>query len=452
MQKLSKYGYGFQIKVLTSLVTDVGFSSRIFDILQPDYFESDALVWITEVTLKYYQTYHTLITMDALSVEVEGIDDGDLKADVVKSLRDIYQNVESTDLQFVKESTIEFCRNQELQFAIMDSVDLIKTGKFEEIKKRIDDALKKGEDTNVGLDYLTEIDERYEGMARSPITTGFPVIDDYTQGGLSAGELGIVVGPGGSGKSWVLSTMCANAMLAGKNTLYITLELGEAYVGVRIDCILTSMPMEQLKDNRELIKNRLSRVKGTLRIQWYPTRKLSTIGLRSLLDRLQLLGKMPDVLYLDYADLMKLNGSKVKRKDEELQELYEELRGIGGEYGIPIWSASQANRSSHGDEVEFVDASMISESMGKHFTADFMMSILRQERDKLSNTARFHIIKNRFGDDGVTLLSMMDASRGIVEIYKPKSKKHKDLEDKMAEDESNIPTNLQNKFEKFHKK
>jgi len=97
-------------------------------------------------------------------------------------------------------------------------------------------------------------------------------------------------------------------------------------------------------------------IKGTMKIEWYPTKKLSLIGLRSLLDRMTLLGEMPEILVIDYADLMKLVPSNSKRKDEELQELYEELRGIAGEYNIPIWTASQANRSSHGDEVSHVNA------------------------------------------------------------------------------------------------
>jgi hypothetical protein len=449
MQNLSRYGHGFQVKLLACLLTDVHFSSRIFDILRSEYFDSEALAWLCDVVLKYYQTYHCIATMDVLKVEIDSISDENLKAEVVKVLRESYGSVESSDLQFVKESTIEFCRNQELQFAIMDSVDMIKTGNFEGIKKRVDEALKKGEDTNVGLDYLTEIDLRYEDMARSPVTTGFPYVDFLTQGGLSGGELGIIVGPGGSGKSWVLATMCANAMIAGHKTLYITLELGEAYVGVRIDCILTSIPMNELKENREIIKNRLKRVTGSLKIQWYPTRNLSTVGLRSLLDRMSLLGEMPEVIYLDYADLMRLSSSKSKRKDEELQELYEEIRGIGGEYDIPIWSASQANRSSHADEVEFVDAGMISESMGKHFTADFMMSILRKEKDKMSDTAKFHIIKNRFGEDGVTLLSKMDTQHGVLEIYRPNSQKSRDLEDKIIENETKPDIKLKGHYEKF---
>jgi replicative DNA helicase len=450
MQKLSNYGHSFQVKLITCLLTDVKFSSRVFDLLRIEYFDSDALIWLCDTILNYYQEYHSLATMEVLKVGIDSIEDALMKEEVIKNLRDAYGFVESPDLQFIKESTIEFCRNQELQFAIMESVDLIKQGKFEAIKARIDEALKRGEDKNVGLDYLQDIDLRYEDMARSPITTGFPILDDLTQGGLSAGEIGIVVGPGGSGKSWVLTSLCTHAMLKGHKTLYITLELNEAYVGVRADCILTGISMDDLKDNRELVKNRLSRVTGEMRIQWYPTRALSLIGLRSLLDRLILLEKKPDILYIDYADLMKLTPSKNKRKDEELQELYEEIRGISGEYMIPIWTASQANRSSHDDEVEYVSAGMISESMGKHFTADFMLSILRKDSDKESHAARFHVIKNRFGPDGITLLSKMDTNHGIIEIFRPAGKKHKEMENELLDMETNPRNKLKSRYEKFY--
>lgn len=421
MQNLGRYGYGFQAKLITCLLTDVQFSSRIFDTLKAEYFDSESMSWLCNVVLRYYQTYHTLATMEVMKVEIDALDEGIFKDEVIKSLRTAYSSVEDDDLRFIKDSTIEFCKNQELQAAIMESVDLLKLGKYDEVKSRIDAAIKRGEDKNVGLDYLTQIDIRYEDMARSVIPTGFPAVDELMQGGLGGGELGIIVGPGGSGKSWILAKMCTHAMDVGHRALYVTLELAEAYVGVRMDCIMTGIDMSELKYHREQIKNRLRRVPGSMKIQWYPTRKLSVIGLRSLLDRMILLGDKPEVIYLDYADLMKLNQSSSKRKDEELQELYEELRGIAGEYQIPIWSASQANRSSHGEEVQFVAADMISESMGKHFTADFMMSILRKESDKRDNTARFHVIKNRFGEDGRTLFGTMDTSRGIIDIFRPKS-------------------------------
>ena len=449
--KLTNFGYNFQVKLITCLLTDIQFSSRVYDILKPEYFSSDELAWVCETILQYYQTYHTMATMEVLKYEIDKIDDVDKKTMIVKIIHDAITFRDGTDLVYIKESTISFCKNQELTHAIYESVELLKHGKYDDIKRLVDDALKKGDDQNVGHDYLIEVDERYEGLSRKPITTGWKVVDELMQGGLSAGELGVIVGPGGTGKSWILSKLCTSAMDAGYKCLFITLELSKEYVGIRMDCIMTNINMSELKQNRETIKNRLRMVTGDLKIEWYPTKKLSMMGLRALLDRMILLDKKPDIMFLDYADLMSVGKSSQKRKDEELQELYEELRGTGGEYQIPIWTASQANRSSHDEGVEYVSAGMISESMGKHFTADFMMSILRREREKNTNTAIFHIIKNRLGEDGVTLLSHMDTGHGIIDIFKPNGTKHKEIENLMIEDETNVKKKLTSRRDAFFK-
>lgn len=453
MQKLSHFGHEFQVKLITCLLTDYNFSSRIFDILKADYFDSQALSWLCDVILKYYQEYKAVATMPVLKHAIEFLDDPLLKEEVINVLRSAVTSGRETDLQFIKDATLEFCKIQEVKYVMIEAVDLIKDGNLEEIKVRFDRAFKKGEDQNVGHDYLNGIDQRYVTMIRHPVTTGFSYIDELTQGGLSAGELGVIVGNGGSGKSWCLSSMCAKAMESGKNALFITLELDKEVVGVRIDCIFTGIEMSQLKYNQDLIKNKLERIKmrggGTIAIEWYPSKKLSIVGVRALLDRMILLGNKPDVVYIDYADLMKLNSSKMKRKDEELQELYEELRGIAGEYRIPIWTVSQANRHSHDKETEFIGAGMIAESMGKHYTADFMMSLLRKEEDKISKTAKFHVIKNRLGEDGMSMMSRMDLKQGIIEIYKPNSAQHLQMEKNAAEGQVEVRKIMLDKHAEF---
>jgi hypothetical protein len=49
--------------------------------------------------------------------------------------------------------------------------------------------------------------------------------------------------------------------------------------------------------------------------------------------------------------------------------------------------------------------------------ADFIMSLSRKSKDKLNNTARAHIMKNRFGPDGITFPCKMDTNVGIMEVY-----------------------------------
>lgn len=443
MQKLSEYGYNFQAKLITILLTDQVFCSRVFDLLKSDYFDTDAMEWIYGVVSSYFEKYHSLATLEVMRAELESVSDTVLKQEVLRTLETAVGFSGSDDLEYIKTKVIDFCRKQELTYAITKSVDLLEKDDFEGVKLLIDSAVRKGLQPSSGIDYLTDIELRYTTGARTPIPTGFPIIDRLTGGGLSAGELGFVVGPGGHGKSWVLATISANALQLGYDVLYVSLELVESYVGIRLDSILTNYPTEVLGTMREEITRQLNTIeKGSLRIEWYPTKKLSLVGLRALIDKRILLGTKPHLLVLDYADLMQLTRRNGLRKDEALQELCEELRGLAGEYGIPIWTASQANRDSHGQEVEYVDASKIAESMGKHYTADFMISLLRKKTDVAKNRARFHVIKNRFGADALDLLASMDTSRGILTIHDPDDPATKQMTQSIVEDTVDVQSKM----------
>jgi hypothetical protein len=145
------------------------------------------------------------------------------------------------------------------------------------------------------------------------------------------------------------------------------------------------------------------------------------------MDKMILQGKKPDVVIVDYADL--LRGPAKEKRHEELEEIIEDLRGMAGEYGVPIWTASQANRSALEEDV--IGAEKIAESYGKVMVADFVISLSRKVTDKLAGTGRWHVIKNRFGPDGITLPSKMNMSNGQINIYAETSVQGKDTKKQM---------------------
>ena len=121
------------------------------------------------------------------------------------------------------------------------------------------------------------------------------------------------------------------------------------------------------------------------------------------------------MIICDYADLLLSHTNKSDSTYGEQGGVYIDLRGISGELEIPIWTASQTNRSAIDSEV--IEADKIADSYAKVMNADFIMSISRKSKDKLNNTARFHIMKNRFGPDGITFPSKMDTNTGFIEVY-----------------------------------
>jgi hypothetical protein len=159
-----------------------------------------------------------------------------------------------------------------------------------------------------------------------------------------------------------------------------------------------------------------------------------------------LIGKKPDLVIVDYADLLRGVSSK-KEMRHELESIYEDLRGVAGEYGIPIFTASQANRSAL--EQDVIEADKISESYSKIMIADFVLSLSRKVTDKIAGTGRWHIIKNRFGPDGITLPSKMNMSNGQIHIYEETSVQGKDTNKQMQTGEELLRKSLAQKYKEI---
>jgi archaellum biogenesis ATPase FlaH len=443
--KLSEYGWGFQVKVLAAMFTDRTFLQQIADIIRPDYFESDANNWLLETVLEHFREYKAPPTKDVLKVKLTNLSDNGpdsvLKAAILEQLKEVFRYMESDDLSFVKHEILNFCKNQEIKRAIMDSVNLLNMGKYDEIKTKIDSAMKAGADTNVGLDYKQDVSARYLEAARNTMTTGWDVIDDLMDGGLAPGELGVVMAPAGIGKSWLLINIGANSIRNGKNVIHYTLELNENYVGQRYDSVLTGINAQNLKNYQEDIEAKMKSIKGELTIKYYPTKSVGVMGLKAHIEKSIMLGKPPDVVVVDYADLLKVNS---KDKHEALEELYEELRGMAGEYQVPIWTATQANRSALEEDV--IEADKIASSYGKVMVSDFLMSLSRKVEDKMSGTGRGHVIKNRFGPDGITLPCKINTNNGQFQFFEPQTAQGKQTTQAMKSGETVLKKNLAQRF------
>ena len=156
------------------------------------------------------------------------------------------------------------------------------------------------------------------------------------------------------------------------------------------------------------------------------------------------------MVILDYADLLRDTGKQTREVRHALGNIYEDLRGLAGEFQIPIWTASQANRSALDEDV--IEAQKVSESYQKVMTADFVMSLSRKVEDKIGNTGRFHVIKNRFGIDGVTYPSTINTNIGLVKIHEGSSQYGKEAQNKMDNSQEFLRKELANKYNDMEKK
>lgn len=443
---LIQFGTTFQSKTLSSLLGNQRFLQTISDILEPEYFDSDANKWICKTIRDYFFEYKTTPTLEVMKVRIEEIENDILKVSVVENLKESWRYIESTDLKFVQEQTLEFCRNQVMKTAIMDSVDLIEVGQYDQIKKLVDNAMKAGQDRDLGHDYIDGIEERLNESARKTVKTGWDPIDDVMDGGLGSGELGVVVAPAGIGKSWCLQTLGSSAVKAGLNVVHYTLELNENYVGLRYDTVFSGVTTANIKFYQEDVKKKIEQLEGTLLIKYFPTKSASVQTLTSHLSQIELQGNKPDLVLVDYADILKGVGSE---KRHVLENIYEDLRGLAGEMDCPIWTASQANRSSLEEEV--IDATKVAEAYSKVMIADFVVSVSRKVEDKIANTGRFHVIKNRFGPDGITYPSSINTNIGKIDVYESTTQGGQDAQGKMDNSQEFMRKTLSEKKKMFEK-
>ena len=412
---LSKYGQSFQIKVISVLLSDIKLVDTLHEVIHTKFFEAEANKWIVEQIIDYYTQYKAIPSLDVFKVEVSKLDDKSTQKNIIEQLKQVFTSVGTDDLQYVKNEFSSFCINQNLKNVIVQSVDLLKAGNYDRINELVDKAMKVGVETDLGMDYVLDFDERTDEINRSTVPTDWDTINDLMDGGLGPGELGVVVAPSGVGKTWVLCALGAAAVRAGKTVVHYSMELSEKYVGSRYDTVFTQIPSADLPDKKSSVKDKINKLKGKLIIKYFPPKGVSPKKLEAHIEKMNAAGNKPDLIIVDYADLLLSHTNKSDSTYGEQGGVYIELRGLGGELGIPIWTASQTNRT--GIDAEVIEADKIADSYAKVMNADFIMSLSRKSKDKLSNTARMHIMKNRFGQDGITFPCKMDTNRGMLEVY-----------------------------------
>jgi replicative DNA helicase len=412
LQSIDEYGPSFQMKVISSLLTHKEFLQNINDVLSDEYFSNPAHKWVINEIIKYYEKFHTTISMDILKVEMKKLDNEVLKVSVKEQLREAYK-ADIDDLAYVQEEFSTFCKNQQLKKALLNSVDLLKAGDYDSIKYMIESAMKAGQDKNIGHEYKKDTESRYREDHRSIVPTPWDQINELIQGGLGNGDLGLIFGNPGGGKSWTLVALGGHAVKMGYNVIHYTLELSEAYTGRRYDAFFTGTSVDQLEKHKAEVETLTADLPGELIIREYPMGKTTINTIESHIKKVIDLGIQPDLILIDYIDLLSTRKRNVDRKGE-IDDIYTSTKGLARELNIPIWSVSQVNRAGAKDDI--IEGDKAAGSYDKMMITDLSLSLSRKKEDKVNGTGRLHIMKNRYGMDGLTFQVDVNTSNGHIAI------------------------------------
>jgi len=445
----SKYGRSFQEKLCQLILQDRSFCDQIGEVLDIEFLELKYLRVFVNKIYEYKEKYKTHPSIDVMISILRSELDDENEA-IQKLTRDFFVRIsradfEVTDEEYIKDTSLDFCRKQKLKEAMIKSAKLIQTSSFDEISEIVNKALKLGAENNFGYDYVEDFEERFETKTRSPVTTGWEHIDEICKGGLGIGELGVVIAPTGAGKSMALVHLGTQAVLEEKVVVHYTLELASTAIGGRYDSCITKIPLSELLSYKDDIYENIKDLKGKLIIKEYPTKSASPNTIRNHLEKLRQRGIEPNLVIVDYADLLRPNIIR-KEKRHELETIYEDLRAIAHEFKCPIWTASQTNRS--GLNAEVITMESISEAFNKCFVADFIFTISRTVKDKSTNTGRLFVAKNRNGPDGLIFPILMNTSNVSIKTYRVLDETPDELIAKSAKEQEEL---LKEKYKKFKK-
>ena len=446
----SKFGKSFQEKLVKTILFDRNFANQMEEVLDTNYLELKYLQVFVDLLFQHKQsyphpTYEAMVSV--VRTQTEDYSDSIIKQ-VIEFLARIKSNaIGDDDEEYVKEKSLDFCKKQKLKEAILKSVDLLQSQSFDQIQKVINEAMNLGADNDHGHDYHKDVLDRFEMKMRNPTSTAWEEIDSITKGGLGKRELGVVVAPTGAGKSMALAHLGAMAVVKGKTVVHYTLELADTVVGQRYDSCITGIELKNLMSMKDSIVMAVEHIPGQLIIKEYPTKSASTRTITTHLEKLKQKGINPDMIIVDYADLLKptASGFKTQELRHSLGNIYEELRGIGQVWDIPVWTASQTNRS--GLNAEVITMESISEAFSKCFVADFICSISRTIEDKTENKGRMFVAKNRNGIDGIVYPMEIDTAKVHMKVLPPDE--HSTIDAVVMKTKQEQDEHLRQKYKKF---
>ena len=417
--------------ILRNLLTNEEYTRRVLPFLVPDYFDGVYKDLFKEVA-KFVSKYNKIPTLESFKIEID--ESGKLSEENYRQGMELLPNIftpESENLDWLIERTEKWCQDRSVYNAVMESISII-DGKHATLKKNaIPDVLSKALgvsfDTNIGHDYLEQVDERYDFYHEQEERIPFDLdnFNKITKGGLPNKTLNIALAGTGVGKSLFMCHCASNILSQGRNVLYITMEMAEERIAERIDANLLNIPIDQIENlSKDMFKDKVSQInaktEGKLIIKEYPTGQANTSHFRALLNELKLKKNFkPDIIYIDYLNICA--SSRVRGLGGSIntysyvKSIAEELRGLAVEFNLPIVSATQTTRSGYSNtDVGLEDTS---ESFGLPATADLMFALISTEELEELGQMLVKQLKNRYNDPTKYKRFVIGVDRSRMKLY-----------------------------------
>ena len=405
----------FQMGLLVTMIRDYEFLKLIIEDLKPEYIDAGVgSIKLLKIINYLHSVLKKPLTIDIVrnqlhKLEKEGILT-EPQVSGMNELLDLGLQLTPSEIDYVKAAAFEFIKRQIIAQAVSESIELLEKNHLDSVYDKIISASKKTLNTgnSFGYNYVTEsVKQRYENPPRMDIwESPFPSLNKHLDGGFAKGESYTVLASTGRGKTALLCNLSTHAQKLGKNLLFITLEMSEGQISQRHDSILSGFSCSEIAGSKEmqnLLQQEISKLESGFYIKYFPANSLTINGLDNYLERFRNEVFVPDVVILDWLGLIappKAANSESKRH-ELVSEIAQEFTNLTRKYQFTGITSQQTNRSAAAQSTYSYDA--VSESFASLFSFDAVIGLGASEDAKNVGKRYLKMLKNRFGNDGVTV-------------------------------------------------
>lgn len=445
MVKVNRESFGylgadFQYRLVAQILADNRFAESIIEIVDPNYFEGNSLKHIVLTIKEAYEKDNVIPDISSLEIRLLNSISNEYDRKWAIGELDNIKKANLNDTFFIQDEGMKFCKNQELKKSIKEIQNIIDKGdysRYDECEQILKKALEHGDLKDNGVNVLENIDSVLADDFRKPIPTGIKGLDEIMDGGLSKGELAIILAPFGVGKTTMITKIANHAKDLGHNVLQIFFEDTPKIIQRKHLACWSGYDLNSLSLHKEELKQLVIQKeseKGSLRLKKFPSDGTTVPIIRQYIRKLIAQGFKPDIVLLDYIDCVQPS----KKFDDVYAgegNVMRQFETLLFEFEMAGWTAVQGNRSSIRSTV--VESDQMGGSIKKGQIGHFVVSIAKTLDQKENGTATMAILKSRFGKDGIVLEDIIfDNARIQIDMNPNKKartqgeyKKDKDKED-----------------------
>jgi replicative DNA helicase len=415
----------FEEKVVQAIIVDNHFAEQILEVVDIDLLDLKYTKKICELVINHYKKYNAFPSVSLLKSMCDAeVDNSILKKECLSYMERLENNPLNGDSGYVKDKSLMFFRTQAVKNALInDVVPKLEEENLDEILPVIQQAINKGSSRDVGYEYDLDEEERFVDNEFEKVPTRWRILNEVFHGGLGQKRLTTLIGSAGAGKSHFLINVGAGALLSkkengiGRVVVHYTLELDKIEVARRYDACITGVPINDVPANKDKV---LFSVKAKLPegskliIKEYPMKTATVDTIKSHLSRLRVRGIVPDIIIIDYGDLLAPTESHSEARFNT-SSIWISMKTLAQQLNIPVVTATQSNRAGYNVEVLTLD--LVSEDFQKIMHSDIVVTMARNLEQKAAGIGKMLVGKNRQGRDGMIYAYSLDTARTNIDVF-----------------------------------